>query len=48
MLGIGLHSYGFMDKTLYALLSFISFEVLVIAFALIWPAINRDTTPKAA
>ncbi|MBK8726127.1 MAG: cytochrome c biogenesis protein CcsA [Holophagaceae bacterium] len=48
MLGIGLHSYGFMDKTLYALLSFISFEVLVIAFALIWPKISDRPTPKAA
>lgn len=51
MLGIGLHSYGFMDKTLYALLSFIGIEILVMAFALLWPVLTeppRKAGPQGA
>jgi ABC-type transport system involved in cytochrome c biogenesis permease subunit len=47
MLGIGLHSYGFMDRAFYALASFTGFQLFVIAFALIWPKVSDRTTPKA-
>jgi Na+-translocating ferredoxin:NAD+ oxidoreductase RnfA subunit len=48
MLGIGLHSYGFMDRAFYALASFTGFQLFVIAFALIWPKVSDRTTPTAA
>ncbi len=44
MLGIGLHSYGFMDKALVALLTFISFQELVMAFALVRPLVPPSAT----
>ncbi len=35
MLGVGLHSYGFMDKAFWALVAFGSTQLLLIAFALL-------------
>jgi ABC-type transport system involved in cytochrome c biogenesis permease subunit len=35
MLGVGLHSYGFMDSAFYALVAFVGSQLLVIALALI-------------
>jgi len=34
MLGVGLHSYGFMDAAFYALVSFVGSQLLLIALAL--------------
>ncbi len=48
MLGIGLHSYGFMDKAFYALASFISFQTLVIVFALAWPKLSSKPEAQGA
>ncbi len=42
MLGIGLHSYGFMDQAFYALVGFASFEVLMIGLAFLPPHIWRS------
>jgi hypothetical protein len=35
MLGVGLHSYGFMDAAFYALVTFVGSQLVVIALALI-------------
>jgi ABC-type transport system involved in cytochrome c biogenesis permease subunit len=35
MLGVGLHSYGFMDSTFWALISFVVTQLIIIAIALI-------------
>jgi len=48
MLGVGLHTYGFMDKALVALYVFIASQLCIMAFALIPPHAwrsNRSTTP---
>ncbi len=37
MLGIGLHSYGFMDQAFYALMGFILFELFVMGIAFVPP-----------
>jgi hypothetical protein len=34
MLGVGLHSYGFMDSALHWLLAFVASQILLIALAL--------------
>ena len=35
MLGVGLHSYGFMDKAFWALFTFIASQLVLIVFALL-------------
>ena len=35
MLGVGLHSYGFMDSTFWALICFVASQLIIIAVALI-------------
>ncbi|MND03697.1 hypothetical protein D3C83_236530 [compost metagenome] len=35
MLGVGLHSYGFMDAAFYWLIAFVGSQLLIIALALI-------------
>ena len=35
MLGVGLHSYGFMDKAFWALFAFIASQLVLIVFALL-------------
>jgi ABC-type transport system involved in cytochrome c biogenesis permease subunit len=49
MLGIGLHSYGFMDKAFWALTAFIGSQLLIMAFTL-FPARfwSRAAAPAAA
>jgi ABC-type transport system involved in cytochrome c biogenesis permease subunit len=41
MLGVGLHSYGFMDKAFWALTAFIVSQLVVMAFALLPPQFWR-------
>jgi len=50
MLGIGLHSYGFMDAAFYWLIAFVVSQVVIIALANIvplnsWRSFRADTTP---
>ena len=50
MLGIGLHSYGFMDKAAFWLITFIVSQVLIMALAMLPPRFwasfkGRDNTP---
>lgn len=51
MLGVGLHSYGFMDKAFFWLMLFISSQVLIIAIGMLplrsWASF-RDSTPSSA
>jgi cytochrome c biogenesis factor len=47
MLGVGLHSYGFMDQALVALYSFIGSQLAIMALALIPPRLWR-AAPAAA
>ena len=46
MLGIGLHSYGFMDKAFVWLLAFWGSQGLLILFTLLWPR-HRWRSPEA-
>jgi hypothetical protein len=50
MLGVGLHSYGFMDSAFYALIAFVASQLLFMVFALVplekWRS-NHDA-PAAA
>ncbi|MBC2593386.1 cytochrome c biogenesis protein CcsA [Ruficoccus amylovorans] len=48
MLGVGLHSYGFMDKAFFWILLFIVSQFALIALGLTRPAPGTRTTPKAA
>lgn len=41
MLGVGLHSYGFMDKAFWALSAFIGSQLVIMAFALLPPRFWR-------
>ncbi|BDG01121.1 cytochrome c biogenesis protein [Anaeromyxobacter oryzae] len=41
MLGVGLHSYGFMDKAFWALAGFIASQLLIMAFTLLPPQFWR-------
>ncbi len=45
MLGVGLHSYGFMDKAFYALSAFIASQLAIMAFTLVRP---RFWSPASA
>jgi hypothetical protein len=42
MLGVGLHSYGFMDKAFWALFGFILSQLALIAFTLLPPQFWRS------
>jgi ABC-type transport system involved in cytochrome c biogenesis permease subunit len=50
MLGVGLHSYGFMDSAFYALIAFVASQLLFMVFALVplekWRS-NSDTAAAA-
>ena len=48
MLGVGLHSYGFMDAAFYWLIAFVASQLLLIAVALIPLDKWRSFKPKAA
>jgi ABC-type transport system involved in cytochrome c biogenesis permease subunit len=49
MLGVGLHSYGFMDQAFWALSSFIGSQLLLIALSFAPPLLRRArTSPVAA
>jgi ABC-type transport system involved in cytochrome c biogenesis permease subunit len=48
MLGVGLHSYGFMDAAFYWLLAFVASQLLLIALALVPLAQWRSFRPSAA
>ena len=49
MLGVGLHSYGFMDSAFWALIGFVVSQLLIIAVALIplekWKSFRKPGTP---
>ncbi len=45
MLGVGLHSYGFMDKAFFWIVIFILSQICLIALGLARPAPNAKTTP---
>jgi len=51
MLGVGLHSYGFMDSTFWALICFVASQLIIIAIALIplekWKSFRKPGTPAA-
>jgi hypothetical protein len=51
MLGIGLHSYGFMDAAFYWLMLFIASQVVLIGIALfplrLWASFKEPTQPDA-
>ena len=48
MLGVGLHSYGFMDSTFWALIAFVASQIIVIAIALVplekWKSFRAATS----
>ena len=46
MLGVGLHSYGFMDAAVIALLSFVALQLIIIGAGLL-PAASWNTTRAA-
>ena len=48
MLGVGLHSYGFMDKAFWALSAFIASQLLVMTFALLPRRFWRSPARRAA
>jgi hypothetical protein len=52
MLGVGLHSYGFMDKAFYALSAFVGSQLLLMTFALLpqrfWSAEARAGGSRGA
>lgn len=49
MLGVGLHSYGFMDAAFYALVAFVASQVLFMAIGLVplekWASFRSQTPP---
>jgi hypothetical protein len=51
MLGVGLHSYGFMDKAFWALAGFCSSQLLFMALALVprhfWKKASWETSSEA-
>ena len=51
MLGVGLHSYGFMDSTFWALICFVASQLIIIAIALIplekWKSFRKSGTSAA-
>jgi len=51
MLGVGLHSYGFMDSAFWALICFVASQLVIIAIALIplekWKSFRKATLPAA-
>jgi len=49
MLGVGLHSYGFMDAAFWWLIAFVASQLVVIALIALPPSIWRSqlTVPKA-
>jgi hypothetical protein len=51
MLGVGLHSYGFMDKAFWALSAFVASQLVLMAIALLpprfWSAAQRPAAPAA-
>jgi ABC-type transport system involved in cytochrome c biogenesis permease subunit len=48
MLGVGLHSYGFMDKAFYALSGFIASQLVLMALALAPPGLRRQAPVSGA
>lgn len=48
MLGVGLHSYGFMDSAFYALIAFVGSQLLFMLIALVPLEKWRSNTPTAA
>jgi ABC-type transport system involved in cytochrome c biogenesis permease subunit len=51
MLGVGLHSYGFMDSAFWALIGFVASQLVIIAVALIpldkWKSFRKAAAPVA-
>jgi hypothetical protein len=47
-LGIGLHSYGFTEGVLNALLGFWAFEAALVLASVVWWLARRQSTPAAA
>ena len=51
MLGVGLHSYGFMDSAFWALIGFVASQLVIIAIALIplgkWKSFRKAAAPVA-
>jgi cytochrome c-type biogenesis protein CcsB len=51
MLGVGLHSYGFMDSAFWALICFVASQLVIIAIALIplekWKSFRKAALPAA-
>ncbi|HET6923922.1 MAG TPA: cytochrome c biogenesis protein CcsA, partial [Anaeromyxobacteraceae bacterium] len=48
MLGVGLHSYGFMDRAFWALLGFVASQAVLLALALAPPRFRRLPAPAPA
>jgi hypothetical protein len=44
MLGVGLHSYGFMDQAFFALVTFVASQLIVIAIAYLPKAYWRSAS----
>jgi len=48
MLGVGLHSYGFMDQAFWALFGFIAVQLVLVVAALVPPRLGRVEAPALA
>ncbi len=46
MLGVGLHSYGFMDKAFWALSAFIASQLVLVALAMLPPHFWVGLSPR--
>ena len=49
MLGVGLHSYGFMDKAMFWLVAFVISQLVIISLCFVptskWLSFRKPTTP---